>query len=299
MSAPELDGVCALPEPSSTPVTGKGATDGAGAASRSGVPFWLRHGLYATARPMLKSFGGGALFGAASGAGRPWVLALPGWSRTHRDFDAVLEGVDAIALDLPGFGAASPPPEAWTTQDYARHVAPVLAEMAPGSVVLGHSFGGRVAVHLGAAHADRVGALILTGVPLVGAPGGRRRSPFTYRLGRALYRRGVVGEARMEALRQRYGSSDYRAARGVMREVLVKAVNETYEIPLAAFPGPVELVWGDADDQVPVAVAEAALATCADGVLTVCPGVGHFVPEQSPAVLRAALERHHPAPARG
>jgi pimeloyl-ACP methyl ester carboxylesterase len=247
---------------------------------------------------MLKSFGGGSLFGASSGTGRPWVLALPGWSRTHRDFDAVLEGVDAIALDLPGFGAASPPPTAWSTREYAHHVAPVLDEMAPRAVVLGHSFGGRVAVHLGAEHADRIGALLLTGVPLVRAAAGRR-SPLTFRLGRALHRRGVVGEARMEALRQRYGSSDYRAARGVMREVLVKAVNETYQVPLAAFPGPVELVWGDDDDQAPVEMAEAALASCVEGTLTRCPGVGHFVPLQAPEALRAALERHHPAPARG
>jgi pimeloyl-ACP methyl ester carboxylesterase len=244
---------------------------------------------------MLKSFAGGALFGAASGTGRPWVLALPGWCRTHRDFDAVLGGVDAIALDLPGFGVASPPPEPWSTADYARHVAPVLRDMAPGVVVLGHSFGGRVAVHLGASHADRIGALVLTGVPLLRPAGARRSSPVAFRLGRALHRRGLLGGARMEALRRRHGSADYRAAAGVMRDVLVKAVNETYEHQLAAFPGPVELVWGDRDEQVPVAVAQDARAVCLDATLTCCAGAGHLLPLEVPGALRAALERHHPA----
>jgi len=242
---------------------------------------------------MLSSFMGGRVFGAAFGDGRPWVLALPGWARTHRDFVAVLDGLDAIALDLPGFGATPEPPEAWSTAQYAEYLVPVLDEMAPGAVVLGHSFGGRVAVHLGAGHSDQVGALVLTGVPLVRNPvAGSRRSPFAFRLGRALHNLGLVGDARMEALRRQYGSSDYRAAAGVMRDVLVKAVNETYEAPLAAFPGPCELVWGTDDDQAPVAVAEAALELMRCPTLTLCPGAGHFVPLKAPEVLRTALERH-------
>jgi pimeloyl-ACP methyl ester carboxylesterase len=99
----------------------------------------------------------------------------------------------------------------------------------------------------------------------------------------------------MEAQRQRYGSADYRAATPTMRGVLVKAVNETYEVPLSAYPGQVELVWADDDDQAPLAVAEAALASCRHPVLTTCPGAGHFVPLKAPACLRAAVERYQPA----
>lgn len=247
---------------------------------------------------MLNSFAGARLFGASFGPARPWVLALPGWMRTHRDFATVLDGLDAIALDLPGFGSAvPPPPEAWSTAQYATHIAPVLDEMATGAVVLGHSFGGRVAVHLGAARPEIVNALVLTGVPLVRNPAATTtsKSPRPFRIGKALHRRGLLSDARMEAMRQRYGSADYRAAMGVMREVLVKAVNETYEVPLAAFPGPIELVWGADDDQVPLKVAEAALSVCRDATLTRSPGAGHFVPLKDPAALRAALERHRPA----
>ena len=78
--------------------------------------------------------------------GHAWVLALHGWRRDHRDFDAVLAppGMDAIALDLPGFGSAPPPDAVWGTPDYAGAVAAVLEEMEAHVVVLGHSFGGRV-----------------------------------------------------------------------------------------------------------------------------------------------------------
>jgi pimeloyl-ACP methyl ester carboxylesterase len=247
--------------------------------------------------PVLKTFAGGRLLGASYGDGRPWVLALHGWGRTHRDFDQVLEGIDAVAVDLPGFGAAAPPPEAWSTAQYAEWIAPVLDEMLPGPVVLGHSFGGRVAAHLGPAHPDRISALILTGVPglVPDLTNAKRRPALAYRVGKALHRYQLIGDDRMETMRQRYGSADYRAARGVMREVLIKAVNETYERQLAAFPGFIELVWGEQDDQAPIAAAAAARQSYAHASLIRLPGVGHFAPRQAPHELRAAVARHRPA----
>jgi len=246
---------------------------------------------------VLKTFAGGQLFGVAHGDGVPWVLALPGWERTHRDFDVVCQGLDAVALDLPGFGAAPPPPDPWTTAQYAEHVARVLDDMAEHVVILGHSFGGRVATHLAAQHCARVTAQVLTGVPLIRpAPGtrGKRSSPLSLRAAKALRRTGILGEARVERLRQKYGSADYQRATGVMRGVLVRSVNESYEAPLAAFPGPIELIWGADDDQAPVAVAEAAQAVCRQGHLVVLPAVGHFVPRDRPAALVDALNRCRP-----
>src|SRR5687768_10318163 len=116
---------------------------------------------------MLKAYAGGRLFGAVTGTDRPWVLALHGWRRTHADFAATLDGLDAIAVDLPGFGNSPEPDSGWGAAEYATSVLPVLDELGPAPVVLGHSFGGRVAVHLAASAPDRVGALVLTGVPLL------------------------------------------------------------------------------------------------------------------------------------
>jgi pimeloyl-ACP methyl ester carboxylesterase len=247
---------------------------------------------------VLKTFAGGRLFGAGYGTGVPWVLALPGWERTHRDFDDVLAGFDAIALDLPGFGAAPAPPEAWTTRQYADHVAAVLADMAARVVVVGHSFGGRVATHLAAAHPDRVAAQILTGVPALTAPPDntpRKRQPLALRAAKALRRAGIVSEARIEQLRRQHGSADYRRASGVMRDVLVKAVNEDYGAALAAYRGPVDLIWGRDDDQAPLAVAAAAAARFPETTtLQIVDGVGHFVPHDRPDALIAAIERRRP-----
>lgn len=242
---------------------------------------------------MLRAFAGGSLMGEAFGTGTPAVLALHGWARTHRDFSAVLapsgaEPLDAIALDLPGFGATPAPAEPWGSREYAEHVALVLSQMATPVVVLGHSFGGRVAVELAAARPNDVAALVLTGVPLIRRLG-RRRVPLPFRAGRWMHRAGLISEVRMEALRQRYGSTDYRAAEGVMRQVLVRSVNESYEEALGAVRCPVTLVWGDDDAVVPVDVARTAASVLHDSRLIVLPGAGHLTPLSVPQALRDAV----------
>ncbi|MGZ5384735.1 MAG: alpha/beta fold hydrolase, partial [Acidimicrobiia bacterium] len=68
---------------------------------------------------MLNSFAGGAVFGERFGDGPLQVLALHGWGRDRRDFDEVLQGLDAAALDLPGFGASPAPVEAMGAAGYA------------------------------------------------------------------------------------------------------------------------------------------------------------------------------------
>jgi pimeloyl-ACP methyl ester carboxylesterase len=258
---------------------------------------------------MLKAFDDGRLFGACFGTEKtPWVIALHGWARSHKDWRAVLgpkpagtvsasaAGEDigelsAVALDLPGFGATPPPPEAWGSADYAAAIGPVLSELHLPAVVVGHSFGGRVAVHLAAAQPDRVRALVLTGVPLLRAAGSGSPA-LRYRIGRALHARGLIGESRMEALRQRYGSADYRASTGVMREVLVRTVSESYEEQLRAVTCPVELVWGDDDTEAPLSMAQTAAELIGRSRLTVCRGAGHLVPLTAPEALRQSIERH-------
>jgi pimeloyl-ACP methyl ester carboxylesterase len=106
---------------------------------------------------------------------------------------------------------------------------------------------------------------------------------------------GVLGDERMERLRQERGSADYRAASGVMRDVLVKVIHESYELELQALRSPVTLLWGSADREVPIAVANRAaeVITSAGGrvELEVLDGVGHLVPVQAPDPLRRAIDR--------
>jgi pimeloyl-ACP methyl ester carboxylesterase len=90
----------------------------------------------------------------------------------------------------------------------------------------------------------------------------------------------------MESARQKYGSTDYRNAHGVMRDVLVANVNESYEDELATIVAPVTLLWGERDDVTPDDVATRASAVLsATHTLVSLPGVGHLLPSEAPADL--------------
>jgi pimeloyl-ACP methyl ester carboxylesterase len=248
--------------------------------------------------PVLKSFAGGRIFGATWGSGAATVVALHGWQRTHHDFSAVFgdpafAGAHAaIGLDLFGFGATPPPPEPWGTEEYARHLLPLFDGadgLAERVTIVGHSFGGRVAVRLAAMAPDRIERLVLTGVPLLDRADRHATPSLSYRVARFLHRRGLVADSRMESLRQRHGSADYRAAQGVMRGVLVAMLAEEYADDLAAIRCPVDLVWGANDTEVPVEVAERARALLGSSTLLTLPGVGHLTPTEAPAALRRVV----------
>ncbi|MGH9102573.1 MAG: alpha/beta fold hydrolase, partial [Acidimicrobiales bacterium] len=124
--------------------------------------------------------------------------------------------------------------------------------------------------------------------------GGRRRAPVGLRLVKAARRAGLASEGRVEAARLRHGSTDYRRAEGVMRQTLVREVNERYEEDLARLACPVELVWGERDDVAPLDVAQRAAAMIARSRLSVCPGASHLLCLEEPQALREAIERHRP-----
>lgn len=240
---------------------------------------------------MLRAYGDGTLFGEAYGEGQVRVIWLHGWGRRGQDFaaaanDVVLRGVASVALDLPGFGSSPAPSTAGGARAYAELVLPTLREIGDGPFVLvGHSFGGTVACVLAANHPELVRALVLTGAPLLRSPS-TKSSPWAYRVLRWLHSHRIVSDAKMEAARQKYGSRDYRNASGVMRDVLVISVNESYEAELSRLEVPVTLLWGDADREVPFDVATRASARLTTmHTLQSIQGVGHLVPTDAPAEL--------------
>lgn len=241
----------------------------------------------------LRSFSDGAVFAEAFGDGRPRVLALHGWGRRGADFKHSLAGLPALAPDLPGFGASPPPDDVIGAEGYADIVVPFLAEFDEPPVLIGHSFGGRISVCLAARLPEQVGPVILMGAPIVRSQPASR-PPASYRIVRYLNRIGLLSDRRMEDLRRRSGSVDYRAATGAMRDILVKVINESYEDQLRKVRSPIMLLWGESDDEVPTSVARNALGIVrqsgGDADLKVLEGVGHNVPIEAPEELRKAIE---------
>jgi pimeloyl-ACP methyl ester carboxylesterase len=244
---------------------------------------------------VLRTYGDVNLFGESFGEGKVRVLWLHGWARRGEDFTAAAlslarQGVASVALDLPGFGASPLPSAPGGARHYAEVILPAVRELAiEPLVVVGHSFGGTVAAVLASEHPELVASLVLTGAPLLRSPS-RSRSPWAYRVTRWLHAKGLLSDTRLEEARQRYGSTDYRRAQGVLRDVLVASVNESYEAELSSLAVPVTLLWGEGDREVPLDVAARAdtMLRCPH-TLQVLPGVGHLLPLEAPEELTNAV----------
>lgn len=216
------------------------------------------------------------------------VVALHGWGRTGSDFVGILAGLDAVAIHLPGFGPTATPDSVWGTEDYARVVADAIEPLGP-VVLVGHSFGGRVAVRLAAARPELVSALVLTGAPLV------RLTPpsspaLSFRIIKALNRMGIVPDRVLESRRKKLGSADYNAAHGIMRDIMVKTVNENYDVDLARITAPTWLVWGEHDTAAPTAAGKVASERIRGARWSVVPDEAHLLTPKLGVAVRAAVE---------
>jgi len=103
-----------------------------------------------------------------AGTGMPVVL-LHGWALAHHTYKSVIatiaaQGCQVIAPAMPGFGGTRDlPREDFSMRGYAQWVADLLdaLDIEESAVVLGHSFGGGVAIRFAFDHRARVRSLVL------------------------------------------------------------------------------------------------------------------------------------------
>jgi len=236
---------------------------------------------------MLTALADGRLLAEKTGSTPPAVVALHGWARSGADFAAIVSGLDAVAPHLPGFGPADEPPVVWGTEDYADLVADAIRPFGP-VVILGHSFGGRVAVRLAARHPELVSGLVLTGVPLLRPPA-TSKPKLQFRIVKALVARGILSEAALEKQRRKHGSRDYVNSSGIMRGVMVRTVNESYETDLGAIRVPVRMVWGENDTEAPMPLGRNASGLIDGASFRVVDGGGHLLEGAVAAAVREEL----------
>lgn len=221
---------------------------------------------------------------------------LHGWGQTHRNLQPLAELLAPYArthlLDLPGFGASSPPPEDWDTTRYAECVVRYLDAQGLNQVdLLGHSFGGRISLRIAAQHPDRVRKLVLLashGLKVQKSPAARARMLMISRLARCVkWLDGVSGKHLFETwFTPRFGSADYRTA-GRLRGTLVKVVTEDQSPDVPRITAPTLLLWGDRDQDAPLQIGQRLAAMIKDSQLIVLPHRGHYVHDEISAHLCA------------
>ncbi len=223
---------------------------------------------------------------AIIGEGKP-VVMLHGWGSNLKLVTPLAEklapmGYRCYVPDMPGFGQTSAPNVGWSVGEYVKWVIAYLDNHSLDQVYLfGHSFGGRLGLVLGAEHGERIIKMALADAAGVRAQvsNGRQWRLKSYRL--ALNTLKTIGlKPQAEQFRnwysERYGSTDYKAARGTMRETFVKVVNEDLLLYAAQVKPSTLLFWGDQDTDTPLSQAQLLEKTIPDAGLVVWEGSGHY-----------------------
>lgn len=219
------------------------------------------------------------------GTGHP-VLLLHGWGASSELFERTVAGLEdafaVIAPDFPGFGATPPPPSAWSVGDYATWVVNLLDTLGVERAhVIGHSFGGRVAIKLASQWPQRVAKLVLTDSAGIRPP---RPPAYWLRLWRYKAVKSLARAAWAPAGFKRWaedwmraqGSSDFQQASGTVRGSFVRVVNEDLRDLLPTIKAPTLLIWGDRDEDTPLADARLMEQLIPDAGLVVFEGAGHY-----------------------
>lgn len=238
-----------------------------------------------------------------TGSGLRPVIVMHGWGCSSQTIASVAAAcADASTtvynIDLPGFGASPEPPSPWTVYDYANVIQKfVISKQLLDPVIIGHSFGGRIAIIL----ASR---MKLDRLVLVDAAGIKPRRKLSYYLKVYSFKAVrhllplLLGRERgahvIERMRGRSGSQDYRNSSPMMRRVMSLAVNEDLRHLLPHITAPVLLIWGANDTATPLADARLMEKLIPDAGLVCYPDAGHFSyldrPSQTAAVLASFLK---------
>jgi len=229
------------------------------------------------------------------------VLILHGWgssSASWVEVKTILEnnGFSVFTPDLPGFGKNKPPSSAWGVDDYVNWTLKFIEEKNLGRIfLLGHSFGGRIAIKLAAKYPEKLASLIL-----VSGAGIKHQKTFWQRtvfylakIGGAIYILTFLPSVRrfIRKFFYRYivRRKDYFEANGVMRETFSKVIDEDLTPFLNQINVPTLLVWGEKDKMTPLTDAYLMTNEIKSSILKIIPGNGHALNLDAPQKLTEAI----------
>ncbi len=253
---------------------------------------------------MIKTINGTRIAFRRGGSGPRRVLLLHGWGCSMALMAPVKEALagsmEVLSLDFPGFGESSRPPEPWGVPEYAGAIYALCEEeLFFPCAVIAHSFGGRVALYLGAEHPGLFTKMVITGgagLRATQTEEGRKRAA-AFKRQKALAEKlgrfrpfSSIASNLQDKLRQKYGSADYNALDEEMCKTFVKVINLDLSDKLPLQRQPTLLIWGDRDTETPLWMGQKMEREIPDAALIVLEGGSHYAYLEQSARFNAIVK---------
>lgn len=248
------------------------------------------------------------------------VIAVHGFRGEHHGLEPVLAFLPelrVIAPDLPGFGETAPLPSAVHDLDaYAHWLQDFAGAVAPGAIILGHSFGSIVASAAVAGGLQTPQLILINpiGAPALEGPKGvlTKLAVLYYVLGAklpasigtALLRNRLIVRATSLAMAKTNDATLRRfihdqhdtyfsrfANRDVLRDAFVASVSNDVRAFAPEIAVPTLLVAAQHDDITPIEDERRLAGMFPDAELVEIADVGHLIHYETPAEAAGAIRR--------
>lgn len=216
------------------------------------------------------------------------IIFLHGWGASLDCFipsvNLVKQKYRTFAIDLVGFGKSEEPKYSFNLDDYADLVTEFIKYFNIKNVLfVAHSYGGRIVIKLN--NRDNLPYNITKNI-LIDAAGIKHKLNLktnikikTFKVLKKLSR--LIPNEKLknnieDKLKKKFGSSDYANVSNVMRETMVKSINEDLSNDIKNIDRETLIIWGENDTATPLSDAKFMEANIKNSGLVILKNCGHF-----------------------
>lgn len=203
------------------------------------------------------------------------IVYLHGWGQNIEMMEPIANPLKKthrlIILDLPGFGSSEEPHYAWSLEDYVEMIHSLLTSLkVEKPSIIGHSFGGKLTLIYAIKYPVEKIMLLA--------------SPYKVKIKKPSLKVRILKKAKTipglggiaDKMKNHLGSTDYKNATPLMKEILVKHINTDLTEQVKQIKCPTFIIWGTNDEAVPVADAYELEKLIKDSGLAIYDGCTHY-----------------------
>ncbi len=207
------------------------------------------------------------------------ILILHGWRHNVDIWQDVIKNLsqnyNVYAIDFPGFGKSQTPPPSFKLNDYTSLVIKLIKKLDLDHIsLIGHSFGGKVAIAVASQDTRLVKKLIL--IDSAGIPHNRKGTSAAKIIAKTvkpIFSLPILKNLRPKIYRA-IGAEDY-VATPQLRSVFVNIVEQNIMADLPKVKQPTLLIWGENDTATPVMDAKIMAEKIPNTKLVILENAGH------------------------
>lgn len=230
------------------------------------------------------------------------VLILEGWGTNTNVYMSMINSIstyaNVICVDMPGFGGTEEPKTPWNLNEYVDFILEFVKSLGIQELdLIGHSNGGRIIIRMMSRkdYNFKIGKVVL-----IGSAGIVHKKSFKIRTKIRMYKIGkkILGSKlvrkifpnAIEKFQSKSGSADYRNASPILRQSMVKLVNEDLRQELSCVNVPTLLIWGENDKDTPIEDGELMEKAIPDAGLVRCKDCTHYVFLERPGYVNLVIQ---------